>query len=102
LIGFVFFLPSGRLLELQCGLSHLNIISSGLGHPISGESRMGVSAEGIPTLKSAKGVFGTRRCTVMRTYLVLGIRVIYIILMDLPYWTGLVEWITPMSILPSF
>jgi len=28
------------------------------------------------------------------TYLVLGICAIYIILMSLPYWAGLVEWIT--------
>jgi len=55
---------------------------------------MMIPAEGTPTLKSAKST----RCMVVRVYsvmmfLVLGMCVVYIILMGLLYWTGLLEWI---------
>jgi len=70
----VSFLPSGRVLELQCGPPRLDVIPSDLGRPISGEYQMGgVPAEGTLTLKSVKKVFGTRRCTMIMTYLFLGI-----------------------------
>jgi len=61
----------------------------------------GVPVEGTPTLKLVKGVFDTRRCTMIMTYLVLGMCAIYIILMGLPYWVGLVEWIALRGVLPS-
>jgi len=89
---FVFFLPSGKLLELHRNPSGLDDIPSGLDLSVSGECQMGeVPIEGTPTLKSVKKVFDTRECIVIMTYLVLGMYAIYIILMGLRYWVGLVE-----------
>jgi len=51
LTDFVFFLPSSKLLELQCGRSRLDATPSDLGRSIPGEP-----AEGTSTLKSVKGV----------------------------------------------
>jgi len=64
---FVSFLPSGILLEFHCSSSRLDAIPSDLGRPTSGE----VPAESTLMLKSAKGVFDTRMCTVIMTFLFL-------------------------------
>jgi len=84
----VSFLASGRLLELHCDSSRLDTTPSGPGRSASGECRMeggGLPVEGTPTHKSVKRGFGPRRCTVIMTYLVLGMCALYIILMGLPY-----------------
>jgi len=84
---FVFFLPSGRLLELHCDPSGLDATALDLSHSVSGECQMGeVPTKGTPMLKSSKRIFGTRGYTVIMTYLVFGICAIYIILMNLHYW----------------
>jgi len=98
---FVFFLLSDRLLGLHCDPSRLDATPSGLDLSVSCEYRMWVPVKGIPTLKKIKRAFGTGRCTVIMTYLIFRMYAIYIILMDLPYWTGLVKLITLKSILPS-
>jgi len=53
---FVFFLPSGRLLELHCDPSRLDATSSGLSLSVLGGCRMGggVPAKGTLTLKSER------------------------------------------------
>jgi len=58
-----------------------------------------VPAEDTPTLKLVKGLFDTQGCTVIMTYLCSWMCAIYIILMSLPYWVGLVEWIKLKDIL---
>jgi len=82
---FVSFLLLDRLLELHCGSSRLDVIPSDLGHPISGECRIGGTCRRHSDAQVSKK--GIRHSEVYRDndVPVLGICVIYIILMRLPY-----------------
>jgi len=64
---------------------------------------MGVPAKDTLTLQSAKSIIrpSVVRVYSLMTYHVIGMRAIYIILMGLPYWAGLVEWIVHRGVLRS-
>jgi len=98
--NFIFFLPLGRLLELHYYPFGLDATPSGLGLSVSGKCQMGeVLAKRHSDAQVNKRSIQHWGCTVIMTYLVLGMCVIYIILVSLPYWAGLVECITLRNVL---
>ena len=101
LTDFVILLPVGQSARLQFVPFTLALLFHV--RSIPGECQMGVPAEDTLTLQLAKSIIrpSVFRVYSLMTYHVIGMCAIYIILIDLSYWTGLVEWIVLRGVLSS-